>query len=64
MKTLVFILVLLFPNGTTQTISNVVEACPPTELVNDYWEEQKRQEHISAWNAGCFDVPLIKGEPT
>lgn len=58
MKTLVFLVVLLFPNGSTQTISETVESCPNQAAVSAYWDQQKQAQNIVAWNAACFQVFL------
>ena len=51
---IIFVVVLVMPNGEYQTKSSFVEACPSIKTVGDHYEQRIRNREIRDWNATCF----------
>ncbi len=63
---LVFLVVLVFPDGRTETRSGNVAACPDIKTIHTKYEELVDKGLIQQWDAQClaFRFDEIKGEPT
>ena len=51
---IIFVVVLVMPNGEYLTKSSVVESCPSIKTVGDHYEQRIRDGEIKDWNATCF----------
>ena len=50
----IFVVVLIMPNGEYQTKSAVVDAWPSIKMVGDHYQQRIREGEIRGWNATCF----------
>ena len=51
---IIFVVVLVMPNGEYLTKSSVVESCPSIKTVGDHYEQRIRKGEIKDWNATCL----------
>ena len=51
---IIFVVVLVMPNGEDLTKSSVVESCPSIKTVGDHYEQRIRDGEIKDWNATCL----------
>ena len=51
---IIFVVVLVMPNGEYITKSWVVERCPSIKTVGDHYEQRIRDGEIKDWNATCL----------
>ena len=51
---IIFVVVLVMPNGEYLTKSSVVESCPSIKTVGEHYEQRIRDGEIKDWNATCL----------
>ena len=51
---IIFVIVLVMPNGEYITKSSVVESCPSIKTVGDQYEQRILDGEIKDWNVTCL----------
>lgn len=54
MKVIIFIVVMVMPNGVTHHESRIVDECPNQEATDVFYNNLSRQGFIKHWGATCF----------
>lgn len=63
MKVLVFLIIVIMPNGDYEVTSDVVQSCPDKLRFIEVMNKRQAQGEIMGWNAVCnhFDLAQMLG---
>lgn len=64
MTKIVFLVVLLMPNGDFMSRTTIVDTCPSVKLVGDMYTQRMRRGEILDWNASCLAMNFEMKEAT
>ena len=64
MKLFILIVVVVMANGKPATNSTIVEQCPNTLSVKEFFDDKQASGEILGWHAICVEAPVKRKEST
>lgn len=64
MTKIVFLVVLLMPNGVFMSSTLIVDTCPSVKLIGDMYTERVKRGEILDWNATCLAMEFEMKDAT
>jgi len=57
-QVLLFVVIVILPNGQPQVNATAVAACPSQQKVMDTYQQAQTAGHILDWRAHCLDTGM------
>jgi hypothetical protein len=61
---IVFLVVILMPDGEFRSKTTIVDTCPSVKVIGDLYTQRMNRGEIIDWNASCFPMNFEMKEAT
>lgn len=61
---IIFLVVILTPNGEFRSKTTIVDTCPSVKVIGDLYSQRMKRGEILDWNASCFPMNFEMKEAT